>query len=270
MKAARRQQIHELLQQKPFISLKELAELFPDVTGMTLRRDIEYFEQQGELIKVRNGARSMKFIVSTVDEKYTRREKENESLKRALALAAKNYAEKGKCIFIDAGSTALQIASVLDDEVFNAVTPGPNISVKLLEKKRPIVNLIGGILNRDSLSVTGDLSIESLKSFSIDVAFIVPSGYSSGDGFSCGNYSECELKRYVVQNARKVVLVMDSSKNEKLYPYLFCDVSDVDVFITDCDSASVRKAQRMGIATVVTGSGLSPRAHVSKCIPIEL
>ena len=50
MKAARRQLIAELIQSQPFISLKELEEKFPDVTGMTLRRDIEYFEKQGELI----------------------------------------------------------------------------------------------------------------------------------------------------------------------------------------------------------------------------
>lgn len=269
MKAARRQRIRELLETKPFISLKELGELFPDVTGMTLRRDIEYFEQQGELIKVRNGARSMKFITATADEKYTRREKENEAVKRTLALCARNYIEKGKCIFIDSGSTAMQLAAVMEDEVVSVITPGPNISLRLIEKKKPIVTLIGGILNRDSLSVTGDLSIESLKNYSIDTAFIVPSGYSSGEGFTCGNYSECELKRAAVESARRVVLMMDSSKNEKHYPYSFCDLSDIDIFITDCDSPVSRKAQRQGVNVIVTGSTVL-REHVTKCIPIEV
>ena len=57
----RREQIRALLQSKPFISIKELEELFPDVSGMTLRRDIEYFEREHEAIKVRGGARSMRF-----------------------------------------------------------------------------------------------------------------------------------------------------------------------------------------------------------------
>ena len=39
----RREQIRSLLLSKPFISLKELEEMFPNVSGMTLRRDIEYF-----------------------------------------------------------------------------------------------------------------------------------------------------------------------------------------------------------------------------------
>ena len=62
MSLARRNAIHQLFQSKPFITLHELEEMFPEVSSMTLRRDIEYFERQGEAIKVRGGARSMKFI----------------------------------------------------------------------------------------------------------------------------------------------------------------------------------------------------------------
>ena len=163
----------------------------------------------------------------------------------------------------------MQLASVMEDEVVNVVTSGPNISLRLIEKKKPIVTLLGGILNRDSLSVTGDLSIASLDSFSIDTAFIVPSGYSSGDGFTCGNYSECELKRAVAASAKRVVLIMDSSKNEKRYPYTFCDLSDIDVFITDSDSPAARKAQKQGVTVVITGNTVL-REHVTKCIPVEI
>ena len=41
-------------------------------------------------------------------------------------------------------------------------------------------------------------------------------------GFSCGNYSECELKSYVVKNAHKVIMLIDSSKFDKDLPYTFC------------------------------------------------
>jgi len=57
-----------MFQAKPFVSLKELQDRFPEVTSMTLRRDIEFFEKQGELIKVRNGARSMKFITTSMED----------------------------------------------------------------------------------------------------------------------------------------------------------------------------------------------------------
>ena len=268
MKAARRQKIRELLQTKPFVSLKELTVMFPDVTSMTLRRDIEYFESQGELIKVRNGARSMKFITATADENYLRREKENELSKRAIASAALPFIEKGKCIFFDSGSTIMQLATVMADDTYNIITPGPNVSMKLIEKQHPIVTLIGGILNRDSISVTGDLSIEALKSSAIDIAFIVPSGYSAKNGFSCGNYSECELKSYVIKNARKVIMLIDESKYDKEFPYTFGRLSDVDVVITDSDF-SKRYPESKKISVIHTEKP-GAREHVSRCIPVEV
>ena len=41
----RREKIRDMLRNKPFVSLHELEEMFPDVSSMTLRRDIDYFEK---------------------------------------------------------------------------------------------------------------------------------------------------------------------------------------------------------------------------------
>ena len=82
MSSARRTEIRELLQTKPYISLHELEELFPDVSSMTLRRDIEYFEKQGEAIKVRGGARSMKFITTSMEDAFHLRLHENAGAKQ--------------------------------------------------------------------------------------------------------------------------------------------------------------------------------------------
>ena len=64
----RREQIRRLLAEKSFVSIRELEEMFPDVSGMTLRRDIDYFESMHEAVKVRGGAKSTKFITASIDE----------------------------------------------------------------------------------------------------------------------------------------------------------------------------------------------------------
>lgn len=233
MKAARRQIISELIQSQPFISLRELEERFPDVTSMTLRRDIEYFESRGELIKVRGGARSMKFITSTSDDGYAEREKENYNSKLAIATKALMFIEKGKSYFLDSGTTVMRLAEIIPDEHMTVTTPGPNIALELAKKKHPIINLVGGIVNRESISVTGSRAIDFLSDINIDVAFMTPSGYSQNNGFSCGNYAESELKSFVVRKARTVVMMMDTSKLDKNLPYTFCRLSDIDILITD-------------------------------------
>ena len=77
MTKLRREAIRELLKIKPFLSYEELGALFPDVSEMTLRRDIEYFENSGEAIKVRGGARSARFITSSTDEAMSARMNSN-------------------------------------------------------------------------------------------------------------------------------------------------------------------------------------------------
>ena len=88
MHSERRKIIKDMLYSKPFVSLKELIELFPDVSSMTIRRDIDYFEQQGEAIKVRGGARSMKFITTSMEEEFPSRMQKNVPAKEALAKKA--------------------------------------------------------------------------------------------------------------------------------------------------------------------------------------
>ena len=66
----RLESIRDLLSSHPFVSLGELEKLFPEVTSMTLRRDIDRLESKGELIKVRGGARSMKFLTTSAEDDF--------------------------------------------------------------------------------------------------------------------------------------------------------------------------------------------------------
>ena len=233
MNSERRSVIREMLQQKPFIALHELEEKFPDVSSMTLRRDIEFFEKQGEAIKVRGGARSMKFITTSMEDAFNLRLKENTTAKEKLAKKAMMMIETGRSIFLDSGTTVLRLAEIMPDERLTVTTTGLNIALELMQKSMTIVNIVGGMLNRDSISVSGNQALDFINSINIDIAFMVPSGVSAENGMTSGNYIECELKKLVVEKARKVVVLMDSSKINKSLPYTFCKLEDVDAIITD-------------------------------------
>jgi len=56
----RRKTIEKLLLQKGVVYYKELEALFPEVSFMTLRRDIEWCILEGLAVKIQNGARSSK------------------------------------------------------------------------------------------------------------------------------------------------------------------------------------------------------------------
>ena len=90
----------------------------------------------------------------------------------------------------------------------------------------------GGMLNRDNISVVGSPAMEYVDDINVDTAFIVPSGISAG-GVTSGNYTECELKKKIIEKARQKVLVVTNAKFDKMLPYSVCGFEDVDVLITD-------------------------------------
>ncbi len=233
MNTFRRAAIKEMLQNKPFVSLHELIKTFPDVSSMTLRRDIEYFEKQGEAIKVRGGARSMKFITTSMEDAFNLRLNENTNAKEKIARCALNMIETGRSMFFDSGTTMLRMAELLPDERLTITTTGPNIALALLNKSLPLINIVGGMVNRDNISVSGSPALNFLESINIDIAFIVPSGMSGKNGLTSGNYIECELKKLVVQKARRVIALMDTSKLDKSLPYTFCSIDELNTIITD-------------------------------------
>ncbi len=254
MGRTRRAEVREILISKPFTSLQELEERFPEVSSMTLRRDIEYFEERGDVIKVRGGARALHFITLTLEDSYYKRSLENTEGKEKIAKAAAEYIETGRSLFFDSGSTVMQMVTHLKDEKLTISTSDPNVALALVKNEKFVVNIIGGSLNRSNLSLSGLPALNFVQGTNIDVAFISPSGFSLKCGFTSGNYNESVLKSAVVQKARLVVMLVQSKKIDKSMPHTFANLQDIDVFITDADpGAEVHKACiDAGVRLVVT------------------
>lgn len=248
----RRERIRALLTEKPFVSIKELQAMFPDVSGMTIRRDIEFFESQKEAIKVRGGARSMRFITTSTDDAITTRMHENVTSKEKIARRATEFLETGRSIFIDSGSTLQRIVPYVPNERFTFTTTNPMAALELCKIGLPAVNIVGGKLDRDYQTVTGMHAMRFLADINIDIAFLSPSGLSLKSGFTGGNYSECELKRVVVEKARLVVLLLDASKLDKSLPYTFCHLEQVHILITDAPLPTdlARETARLGVRVI--------------------
>lgn len=233
MTEERREKIRVLLSEKPFVSLAELCEMFPNVSDMTIRRDIEYFEKTGAAIKVRGGARSVKFIGDITEESIASRMSSRVEEKTKIAKAASRYLESGRSIFIDSGSTVGKLSHFLPAERLTFTTTSPSIALELCKTGTHVVNIVGGRVDRDNFSVSGMYAMKFISDMNIDVAFLCPSGLSMSGSFTCGNYSECELKSTVAKKARLVVMLMDKTKTDKMLPFTFCSMEDVDVLITD-------------------------------------
>ena len=233
----RRKSIFELIEQKGEVSIHELEALFPVVSSMTLRRDLDFLEHDHKIVKIKGGAKSLSHLsrsmLQDVEGDYGQREILNADAKRVIAEKAVPLAESGRSIFIDAGSTMMQLARRLRNGRFSVITNAVNAALELSQNKSATVNLVGGELNRNNLCVSGAGALEHLRNINIDVAFIAASGFSLENGFTNGSFDEYELKRHVISKAKKTVVLMDVTKLGKTMPYTFCRLEDVDVLIMD-------------------------------------
>lgn len=229
----RRQQIKEYISNNDFVSLLELSEMFPAVSTMTLRRDLEFLESEGDIIRTKGGAKSIKNLTMMKEDSYNKREFINPSLKKEIAEKAAALIEENSCLYFDAGSTVMQIAKAVGEKPLFAVTNGPNIAMELTKNKNCEINVICGRLNRDNIALSGLHAVEFLEDININTAILAASGYTAEHGFTCGNYDECRLKSAVIKKAQKIILVMDSTKLGANHPFTFATPEDIDVFVTD-------------------------------------
>ncbi len=239
----RREAIKEILNTKGEVLLKDLEVLFSDCSTMTLRRDLIFLEQNGFVKRTRGGAVALSRLSMAAEDLYSRRILENTECKLEIAKKAVFYIENGRSVYLDSGTTIMLFAKEIPDDHISIITSGPNIALEIIKKSKPNVTLIGGQLNRNTISVSGENADIFLSEVNIDIAFMAASGFSLQNGFTSGTFSECELKQEVLKRASKSIMLMDSTKVGKSLPYTFCNLSDIDILISDDGlSGDVKKA----------------------------
>lgn len=230
MNQMRQEKIDRLIQENKVATIKELQELCPEVSLMTIHRDLDTLESLGHIIKIRGGARA---INQSEDPVFEIRERENLAAKAQIAQKAVEMIRPGSSVFMDAGTSNLFIAKALPDIHLSVVTTGPNIALELRHLTKPSINLCCGNLNRDNLAVSGHNTMEMLEKINIDLAFIGVSGCSIESGFTCGNEGDMMVKQLVIKKARTSAVLCDASKISLLMPFTFAKFEDIDYIISD-------------------------------------
>jgi len=231
MNQLRKQKIAEYINEKEAASIKELTTLFPEVSTMTIHRDLEKLESEGVIIRTRGGAISGKRQLSTSETHLEARLKANLDAKITIAKKAVSLINQGSSIFIDAGTSTLALARELPDINLNIFVTAPNIAVELSRLTKPTIYMCGGTLNKVNQAVSGPSTIQMLNGVNISMAFIGTSGYSPNAGFTCGKEEEMQIKQLVMKKAFKSVILMDQSKYGQILPFTFGGIEDADYII---------------------------------------
>ena len=230
MNTLRQARIKEYIEHKSVATIKELHALFPEVSLMTIHRDLDVLERSGAVIKVRGGAKAVRHAA---DLGFDIRLEENVDGKLSIAHKAMQLIQPHSSIFLDSGTTSLMLARNLPDMSLNIITTSPNVAIELCHLSNPIVTMCCGTINRKNQAISGINTLQMLEKINIDTAFIGVSGCSAESGFTCGTEADMLVKQMVIQKARTSAILCDHTKFSRLMPYTFASFRDVNHLISD-------------------------------------
>ena len=246
MNRIRQERIKDFIEENNVVTIKQLQQLFPDVSLMTIHRDLDALAGEGVLVKFRGGAKSVRH---SGDPEFNERMRENNAGKLIIAQKALDLLQPHTSVFLDASTTNLALAKCMPDINLNVFTTGPSIALELCKLHNPVVTLCCGTINRKNLALSGQNTLEMLEKINIDQAFVGVSGCSVEAGFTCGTEGDMLVKRLVIRKARTSVVMCTKEKLSCLMPYTFAELSDVDYLVTDepIPEAFVTAARQAGV-----------------------
>ncbi len=226
----RQKRIIELVTRNKSVQIPELTKLF-DVSVMTIRRDLAELEEKKYIKRVYGGA---VLNEEELNKPYFPRAAINSHVKDLIAARAAELIKDSDTIILDLGTTVLQVSKHLAGKKELTVITCCIPVIAELEKYPDItVYTLGGELKRDNHAFLGVSTEEEIQKYCADIAFIGVAGISLEYGLTNFYHQTASLCGKVMKQAKRVVLLADSTKFDKAKAAVVGPLSCIDTIITD-------------------------------------
>ncbi|WP_372735031.1 DeoR/GlpR family DNA-binding transcription regulator [Nocardioides sp.] len=229
----RHQAIVELVASRGRVSVTELASHF-EVTSETVRRDLSTLERMSLLRRVHGGAVSARSL-TRIEAQLSDRDQSCAEEKDRIAQAAITLLPPTGCsVLMDAGSTTARVAALLPSNAqWTVITHAVPIAALLAPLAHIELHLLPGRVRTATQAAVGHVTVDALRDFRADVAFIGTNGITVRHGLSTPDPEEAATKRAIVDSAQRVITVADSTKVGQERTKRFADIEDIDTLVTD-------------------------------------
>ena len=234
--AQRRDRIQEYLAANKIARTADLCSLL-EASEATVRRDLEWLEQEGLLERTHGGAILNQRM--PLEPGYQQRALTFPEEKRSIGALAASLIFKDDIVFINSGTTTT--------EVIRQTRHDPTISIftnnlaGALEVGEPGFKylVVGGEFQPRSNSTAGRFAIENLGQVFADKAILGVDGISLRHGCTVPSNAEAEIIRQMIKQTRgDIIIVADHSKWGVVSNFQIAAIEEVDKLITDPDAGS--------------------------------
>ena len=233
----RQKAILTYLAKKGNASVSELCQMF-EISEMTIRRDLKTLSKKNLLRRTYGGAvpsepaffeMSLKAKISIFMEE-----------KKAIGQICGEMVQNGEVIFLDSGTTTLEVAKHICHKTITVVTNDLNIGSTLINYPNITLFITGGELRRGTNNLIGNKAISFFDDIQGAKLFMGVEGIDVEAGFTIPDLEEVLIKRRMMKSVDKVIVVADRSKLGRSTMGVIAPLSSVHLLVTDsCAPESV-------------------------------
>lgn len=231
----RQTRLAEAVRERGFISVAEIAASL-SVSEMTIRRDLDELEREGQLVRTHGGALAPEGVgdhaIDREEPAFEARLRRNRHAKERIAALAAGLTDGSQTIALDVGTTTFLLAQHVADRAGIKIFTSSLRTASLLSHGTCEVYMPGGQIRGDEMSLCGPAAIGQFEQLWFDIALIGVSGITAGGIFDY-SFDDSELKRVYLRRSTRKVLLCDGSKFHRMSLVQVADFGDIDLLVTD-------------------------------------
>jgi DeoR/GlpR family transcriptional regulator of sugar metabolism len=233
----RRQKVLDLVSQRGFIALADLQRSI-EVSESTIRRDLDYWHQQGLLKRTHGGAifTGDGSALPALEERSSSQLEE----KREIAKAAAARIRDGDAVLLDGGTTTLEIARLLVGRSLQIVTNSLPIANLFASSRETDLVMLGGYVYPKTGVALGPLTVRMMEDIHVHQTILSVGGITAKGLFN-SNLLLVETERRMLRCADEVVVAADHTKIGRQALAFLCELAAIDTLVVD---RQVTAAQR--------------------------
>ena len=230
-KCEREDEILALLSETEYATVDYLVKKI-NISASSIRRDLKNLEERGLVLRSYGGVKLAGSMGKHIP--FSLRSHENSSQKKQMARAAVGLLQAGDVVFMDGSSSAFFLAELLPSIGGITVITNSIDMMALLSGYDIKAYCTGGMISGENRAVlVGGSTQEFVQRVRADAfVFSVQAMSEDGEFFDC-YAEEVAVRSAMMRNARKKIMLCDSSKWGKTSTFYQTSLSDVDYLITD-------------------------------------
>lgn len=204
------------------------------VSDVTIRRDLDYLNEKGLLLRTHGGANTVPARNDFLQESgFTEKGTINIAEKQRIGARCAQLIQANEIVFLNSGSTALFFLQALKERQVKVIT---NNAAAIQCTVDPAVEVmyLGGEYREQSRSFVGEFALNTIRDIYSHYTVLGTNGISIERGITTTVYQECAINQAMIDNTQgKVVVIADHTKLGRVSNFVSAPLSAIDILITD-------------------------------------